>query len=232
MAGMAPSRFGFVLVIAAVSLVGCEGERSGGEDQDARPGLIQVGSVEGPLLDEAEACERLHTALLTASERLECSTSRVPACPDLVRPAGTAACTRFSEESIEACEDQLSDYESCEDFTRRRCFVVSVLDQRSEGCLPEAGVDGGTDAGGPDAGLDGGSDAGISPEAGLLDAGSDASAPLGDAGLTDAGTGVDPDASTDAGQEPASPNDAAVAPTDPSAPDAAPSAPDASADGG
>lgn len=234
MPGMTRSRSGSLVVIAAVVLAGCEEERSGGEEREARPGLVQVGSAEGPLLDEDEACGRLRDALLAASERISCSTLRVAACPELVRAAGTAACTRFSEESVEACEELTSVYETCEDFTQRRCLVVSVLEERSEGCwLPgaDAGTDGGTDAG---------TDAGA-PDSGLLDAGMDMDpgtepgqtpAPVeagtvGEAGLIDAGTEVIPDSGMDPVPQDAAATEAAEEPTD-----LPPASLDASADGG
>lgn len=120
---------------------------------DARPGIEQVGSAEGPLLDEDEACAALRDALLDSVDSNGCDEVVVPACPELIRPGGSLACLRFSEDSVSECVDSVREYDSCRDFVREACVVVAVVGETSDGCVPP----------GPD------DDAGADDDAGLAD---------------------------------------------------------------
>lgn len=193
----------------AWGLCACEDEHTIEDTVDARPGVEQVGSADGPLLDEAEACDSLRDALLTAQGDNGCEDEVVvPVCPDLIRPGGSLACVRYSEESIVECVSRAEAYESCRDFVSDACIVVAVVSEMSEGCVPPGAVDSGTDddvdAGGgddvsddddppmdgePDAATsepsaDG--DAGDEPDSGAEDI-ADASTPLVDSGSSDSG---------------------------------------------
>lgn len=179
----------------------CEDERSGGEDVAARPALTQVGSAEGPFLDEDVACEAIRAVLVDARDSLDCDDIAVPQCPDLIRPGGTIACTRFTERSVDGCLETTTEYQSCSDFSRRRCLLVSALDERTAGCVLPGTLDGGADAGdagsdaGGDAGSDGGAEAGAeaglneagAPEAGASEAGAPEVAPPEGTAALDAG---------------------------------------------
>lgn len=189
-------------------LGGCEEQRGEGEERAARPGVVQVAGADGPLIDEDEACERLHTVLSATRDELSCGNVDVLECPSLVRPAGSAACRRFSEESVAACEAIVAEYEDCEDFRRRRCYLVVVLDESSPDCVPPEPSQ--PDAGeGPVAG-----DAAVGDAAADTDTDPD----LADAGApgaseADASDGVDGSepGATDAGRQPLGPRlDAAV----------------------
>jgi hypothetical protein len=142
--------------IAALGLVpvlwlGCEDGQSVEDTVDAKPGIQQVGSADGPLLDEDEACEALHEALVDATDSNGCSDVSVPECPGLIRPGGSLACVRFSEESVDECVATIGAYGSCKDFVREACVVVAVVDETSAGCVPPAPPS--LDAGADDAGL-------------------------------------------------------------------------------
>jgi hypothetical protein len=125
---------------------GCETEQTLEPTVDARPGIEQVGSAEGPLLDEGEACERLREVLVAARDRENCDDVVIEECPGLVRPGGSLACLRFSEESIDACSERVGEYDSCRDFENDACIVVAVVDEMTEGCVPPGPPsDGGAD---------------------------------------------------------------------------------------
>ncbi len=140
---MRPALFGWGLV----ALVACTETRTGGEERRARPGIVQVGSADGPLLDEDEACERLSEILSDAADTLSCDAEEVEiaACPELIRPGGSVACRRFSEESLDECEQSVGDYGSCGDFISERCILVAVLDEFSEDCQMPGPADSGAD---------------------------------------------------------------------------------------
>lgn len=120
----------------ALTASGCGTEQTSEATVDARPGIEQVGSADGPLIDEDEACERLHVAFDAARDRHNCSDIVVPDCPELIRPGGSLACLRFAEESVSECVHRLGTYESCADFGNDACVVLAVLDEKSEGCVP------------------------------------------------------------------------------------------------
>ncbi len=168
---------------------GCEESRGAGEERAAQPRLQQVGSADGPLVDEDVACERYREALLEAVESTSCEDEvTVAECPELIRPAGSAACTQFSEESLDVCEEALAGYEGCNDFSRKRCILVSVLDELTPGCVPPnagQGAEGGTGE------SEAGAEAGVSEpvEGGPSSEPTEAGAEPTDAGETD-----DPDA--------------------------------------
>ncbi len=140
---MRPALFSWGLV----ALVACTDKRTGGEERRARPGIVQVGSADGPLLDEDEACERLSQILSDAADTLGCDAEEVEiaACPELIRPGGSVACRRFSEESLDECEQSVGDYASCGDFISERCILVAVLDEFSEDCQMPGPADSGAD---------------------------------------------------------------------------------------
>lgn len=149
-------RFGCGLFLPlAGGLCACEDEHTIEDTVDARPGVEQVGSADGPLLDEAEACESLRDALLDARSDNGCEDEvAVPVCPDLIRPGGSLACVRYSQESIDECASRAEAYESCGDFVSDACIVVAVVSEMSEGCVPpgaaDSGADDDVDAGGGD----------------------------------------------------------------------------------
>ncbi len=149
---------------------------------------------------------RISMVLHEMDSQLNCRDVDIQACPDLIRPAGSAACTRFSEQSVQKCEGTIRSYSDCSQFESERCLLVSVLDEMTPGCVPPG------PPGEPDGGLDGGSDAGdagdagdaAGPEAGLARDASPSEAGV-DGSAIEAGSAVPADAST------SSMNDAASA---------------------
>jgi hypothetical protein len=126
---------------------GCDDGQSVEATIDAKPG-IQQGSADGPLLDEGEACEALYEALIDAKS--SCGDVTVAECPELIRPGGSLACVRYSEESVRECVAAIEEYSSCKDFVRDACVVVAVVDESTDGCVPpgpdeDAGPDDTTD---------------------------------------------------------------------------------------
>jgi hypothetical protein len=133
---------------------GCDEGQSLEATIDAKPGIQQVGSADGPLLDEDEACQALYDALVDAKDSNGCDDVVVAECPDLVRPGGSLACVRYAEESVDECVSRVEGYGSCKDFVRDACVIVAVVNETSEGCVPP----------GPN-----GDDAGADDDAGLAD---------------------------------------------------------------
>jgi hypothetical protein len=181
------------LGLAALAL-GCEEKRDVPPPNTASPGIIQ-GQADGPLVDEDETCDTLRSALVERKEALGCDELKVGQCPELIRPAGTVACTRFTEGSLDECTSKIEDYGACGDFGLKRCILVSVVEEMSEGCVPP-GADSGAsgDAGPGDSGAEPTeSDSGSNtPNAGLDAALADASPadmPV-DAGDSPADSGV------------------------------------------
>jgi len=139
-----------------LGLLGCEEDRGAGENRAAQPGITQISEADGDLLDEDEACETYRELLAEAIDDVGCDDEvELLDCPQLIRPAGASACTRFTQDSIDACEEVIEGYDSCGDFFSRRCLLVSVTEERSEGCvapgaMPEAGADSGASEEPPD----------------------------------------------------------------------------------
>jgi hypothetical protein len=182
---------------------------------DSRPGIEQVGSADGALLDEGEACEALHEALSAAKAQHGCDEVAVSECPDLIRPAGSLACVRYAEASVEACVAAVEEYSSCRHFVTDACVIVAVVDEQSEGCIPPGSpIDAGADGGVEDAPADD-----VDPGDAPADAGSgDAPRDAGSGGTdvpSDAGGGSGVSDGTDASAETDDEVDAGEDPTDP-----------------
>lgn len=204
--------------------LGCDDGQSLEATIDAKPGIEQVGSADGPLLDEDAACMQLYQALLGAKDSNGCDEVAVAECPELIRPGGSLACVRYSQDSVDQCVAAIGDYSSCKDFVRDACVVVAVVGETSAGCVPPGPQQ---DAGSFDAGAgdddSGDDDLGSDDDVASQDAGADddttSDDDVGDddaMGPADAGSDVMADAS-------APQVDSGVA----SAPDAGGGAPDA-----
>lgn len=209
------SRAGLLGLWSLVGL-GCDDAQSVEPTVDPRPGIEQVGSADGALLDEDEACEALHEALSATKAQHGCDEVAVSQCPDLIRPAGSLACVRYAEASVEACVAAIEEYSSCRHFVTDACVIVAVVDEQSEGCVPpgspvDAGADGGSEEGPADdvdpsdAPADAGSgDVPSDAGGGGTTAPSDAGGSTGVSDGTDAsaGTGDEADAGEDATDPP------------------------------
>jgi hypothetical protein len=177
-------RSGAALVITwalACSALGCEEKREPKKAVAASPGISQA-SADGPLVDEDKACEQFRNALTGIVDDLSCSDVEVPACPELIRPAGSAACNRFSQGSLDECIEQIAKYETCDDLTFRRCVLVADLSAKTEGCVVPGTV------------IDAGGDGPSTPASG------DASTPpTSDAGASEAADARAPETASDSG---------------------------------
>src|SRR5689334_19247422 len=122
-------------IVGSFAVCGCEEERSVPAPDKAEPGITQ-GPADGPLIDEDEACQAYRKAVTKRGDALGCDDLEVAECPELIRPAGATACTRFTKSSVDECTDLIESYGSCDDFSLRRCVLVSVVDEKSEGCVP------------------------------------------------------------------------------------------------
>lgn len=197
----------------AVALPACEEEHTLEPTVNARPGVVQ-GSADGPQLDEDEACEQLRGALLDAVESNSCDEVAVADCPELIRPAGSLACVRYAQASVEECVEAIGGFDSCDAFVGDACIVVAVVGSETQGCVPPGPGDGG-------AAEDGGSSATTEdPTTSSTTAGMDTT--TGGSDVLDGG-GTSSVVDVDAGDEPvvdaSAPEDASVPPLDP-APDA------------
>jgi hypothetical protein len=114
---------GFVALAAIVSGGSCTGAADDATPMPARPGAQQP-PAGGAAVDENTACTRLVAAEEKARHRLNCPELDRTACPFYVRPAGTG-CWTYDEASLSACEDALSAYEFCSDFTGQRCVLTA-----------------------------------------------------------------------------------------------------------
>lgn len=174
----------FAALISLGTLTGCAEEHQLEDTVDSRPGVSQPSELGGALFDEGDACQRMETALQAKKSSLNCESVAVSACPGLIRPAGSLACVRYTQASVNACVERIGGYSACGDFRLKACLVSAVADQTSPGCVPPSGV-GGADAGAPDA-PDASSSAGMGGEAPEGGAGG-ASAGGGSAGGASAG---------------------------------------------
>lgn len=114
------------------------------ETRDSRPGIVQVGDDEGPLLSETEACERFRTGWEEHRQRLDCTVPALAACPHLIRPLASTVCVSYSEESLDTCLERFAAADSCEEVIPGACVLTAVLGVWSPECADE---DAGDDAG-------------------------------------------------------------------------------------
>lgn len=211
----------------------CAAEQTVEPTVDAKPGIRQVGSADGPLLDEDAACAELREALVDATSRLDCDDVAVQECPELIRPAGSLACLRFSEESVDACVGAIEGHGSCSDFTREACVVVAVTSERTEGCVPPGAADGGPDEpGDDDAADDDVADDDVADDDAADDdvSGNGGAGGVGDSGAGGSGPGLG-DGGTEGPADASAPPDSGVSPEGGAAADSGPTqAEDAGAD--
>ena len=110
----------------------CESEQLG-DTIPAGQGMVQP-EGNGQPIDELTACQRIVAAESAARDSLGCAApDPAPVCPDDIRPAGTRVCLRYDEGSVAACEQIISDYESCEELEHGRC-IVTALSEPADDC--------------------------------------------------------------------------------------------------
>jgi len=101
----------------------------------------------GPLVSEAEACERVREAAKAAYDRLRCQEPAFADCPDYVRPGAASGCYEYYEQSVAACEKAYEDSRTCGNLAP--CVVSAARNDELETCqLPEEGSGGQGGAGG------------------------------------------------------------------------------------
>lgn len=196
-----------VFAFASMTL-GCEEERDVPAPTAAVPGIDQDDDAKGPFVDEDVACETFRDAVLERKDDLGCKEVTVAECPDLVRPAGSLACTRFTKKSLDDCTSRIEGYNECGDFGLSRCLLVSAVNETTGGCVPPGQSDGGdAEDGGPSTSED---DAGPTSEPG--DSGSEPMTPADASSDVDAA--VNPDAAPPTQLDGAAPESDAAVTTD------------------
>lgn len=133
---------------------------------ESRPGIVQVGDDDGPVLGEAETCERFRAAVVRNRERLECDSSALLECPELIRPLASLSCVPYSEASLTTCLAAYDEASDCDELLPGACVLTAVLFLRDPACVPDASTDdAGRDADAPE--TDGGSEPDSSTETAL-----------------------------------------------------------------
>lgn len=200
------------LVAASLSLLlaGCgETEEApaqvpSAETVKSRPGIVQVGDDDGPVLGEAETCERFRAGVERNRDRLSCEGNELAECPELIRPLASLACTAYSEASLEICLEAFDEASECEALLPGNCVLTADLLRVDPVCVPDAStLDAGADSGGvladggalaldgsveSDGGAPDGGHAEDTAEAGMSDAGETSTADATNTHLTSAPT--------------------------------------------
>lgn len=145
--------------------VGCSDEGTAAppppaSDVVSKPGIIQVGDDDGPVLGERETCQRFRSGLAENLERLSCDQGErsLLECPELIRPLTALSCVVYSEESLETCLEAFDTAADCETLLPGACVLTAVTFQQSPDCAdaaadPVVQGEGGVDA---QVGVDGG----------------------------------------------------------------------------
>jgi hypothetical protein len=124
------------------------------ETVESRPGIVQVGDGDDPVLGEAETCQRFRESVVRNRERLACDALAVLECPELIRPLAAVSCTTYSEPSLTACIDAFDEANDCEGLLPGACVLTAVSFRRDPACIPDASAShsGGTNSQSVDAG--------------------------------------------------------------------------------
>lgn len=218
----ASNRVLFPALVWCLFAVGCESEtprpKQPAGDKPvvaSRPGIVQVGGPNDPVIDEATACSRFRTALESNWTRLNCGEVVIQECPELVHPLVELPCVMYSDPSVSQCEQIFDEAQTCADLGPGSCVLTAILDPTDAMGLPlECDERDSTDSSSP-TGADAGSSNTGNSDAGGADASGfgtlDASSPSGasDAGRPDAGQDRTVDAALDGGQSDANGSSAA-----------------------
>lgn len=173
---------GWAVVNVACSDDGDASPVPAAEPRDSRPGIVQVGDEEGPLLTEAQACERFRSGWASHRERLGCTIPELAPCPELIRPLASTECVSYSERSLDACLERFDAADSCDDVVPGVCVLVAVLGVLSPDCSR------GEDASAGDAAIDDASAGDAHAEGPDAQTGTTSAGPALDGGETLTGT--------------------------------------------
>lgn len=152
-------RVGLAAALAVFGVWGCSDDGGEGapappaETVESRPGIVQGGDDDGPVLGEAETCAEFRGSISSNRERLACDSAPLLQCPELIRPLASLTCVTFSESSLAQCVEAFEAADECSDLVPGACVLTAVLHVRDPACnVNDAAADGGmevtTDAGG------------------------------------------------------------------------------------
>lgn len=118
------------------------------ETVESRPGIVQVGAEKGPVLDEAEACEKFRSGLVRNLERLDCDAVPLLECPVLIQPLASLSCITYSKASVERCVANYDAADECTELLPGACVLTAVSSMLSAACgVVDAAVTNEPDAG-------------------------------------------------------------------------------------